>query len=916
MSLDLRLDDEDQQVVIHESNYFSSIRTRNLLESDCIYENWGPIPSGYKALKMDYDKLIGKPFYTARNTWSTTDTRFAGSSFNIPSGLLTSALARIPFDSSTMYRAKISVVLQSSGTTMHQGTMLAGVLPGFSASTGEYSINSLMCAPHAFVSPCTNTAVKIKVPFYVAGPLIFSDSSKDVVHAGTPGADYATLILMILNPLQAGSGSTSVSISIYTIFEEIEFYAPHYSPDWVAQGFLSNLGNAVTNGADGLAKLGKTFTGDIIDSLRKGFRSLTGLHNPNQAFENMRVLSTQRNNNNIVDAQTNFEKLDPFSQFNRIADYPVFNTLVDEMDMSHILQKPQYIGFIKVETDDKVGDLKWARPIGPFQQLLKESTLVEDGIKDRPLKSWTAVNQTLAAMAKYWRGSIKIHIQSNMTGLHFARLAIARNYAPSTKARNNFPGMISMANLPFEIVEFSSAGQIHTIDLPYLSPMDRLPTITNSPQSQGEYQGAYYIFVETPVSASGTTATSIEFNIYMSFGEDFQLYGYSDTPLRHIYPYPATIQEGEFLAESEVISSPVENPVLTDSPEAATTVSIGDVRPIFSIRDWIRRPIEVYRDFVTKDELVADRMLYYDIAELVGQRGPAYKPSKKKIFVTKPASRRGTDLSVLARMFLGSTGGVKLKVTIVGSNACKLWYLPPKYVTVKEEILTTADSTSTTNKWVGLKPQIVRNVDTGDVTKQIGQYAGTNHDMMITGINSPLVYKVDAVDSYGYDERTGSMTVGSDLPTYHNNDSATTLTNMGTDTMRATICSFDIAIPNVSPYRWIGDTTKFCGAGDPSAMTSGQSNMGHLCLSVGRVSTTSESAYTIIISAAYDDVTRFGYQVNAPVVTFDPVYNTNAVSTATMQSPYCTPSYSGSNAVTNDCKFVDINPSYYKFWSP
>lgn len=329
-----------------------------------------------KQLEMDYSRILNKPFLIQTLTWTNSTTAYGLlPKISLPSAALTNFLARVPFKSSALYRMRACVMLQVSGTPMHQGLILASVIPN---TVTPAHPTQMLQAPHSFLNANESTSVCIEVPFYQRTPL--ARTSTDLINdTSISPFNYADLRMMVMDPLAStGTASSSLTISIHVIIREAEFYVPKVSDaTWVAagacvestykaEGFIGSLMKIPTRIFDGLATGAKIVTGDFIDSLRIGARTLTGFHNPNSTTVDTRMLVTTRNFGNQVDQPTLVEKLDQHGQFDRIVQDYQFNTDQDEMDVSYILSKPAFLGKFGINTTDTSGTLLYSSPISPF----------------------------------------------------------------------------------------------------------------------------------------------------------------------------------------------------------------------------------------------------------------------------------------------------------------------------------------------------------------------------------------------------------------------------------------------------------------------------------------------------------------------------------------------------------------------
>jgi len=286
-------------------------------------------------------------------------------------------------------------------------------------------------------------------------------------------------------------------------------------------GMLKEVYSGVSSAATGLldsAAAGvKTVFGDAIDAGRKWIRDYTGLHNPNVPNVQERVINTQTNFINNVDAPQFFEKLDPYADFNRIVKEPIFGSDVDEMAISHIVAKKQFVGSFKLNINDGTGKMLWSRPISPFQ----------GGINNQDGGILCANNlELLHSFSRGWRGGLKLTLQSVMNNKQQCKLRVIKMYNPSVKAASAYPAYSSIVNAPTHLLEFTQGGQEHVIDLPYLCRNDITPCGANM-DFEALFHGIYYVYVAQPLVVSDSSPTEIEFNVYLSGDTNLTFYGYT-----------------------------------------------------------------------------------------------------------------------------------------------------------------------------------------------------------------------------------------------------------------------------------------------------------------------------------------------------------------------------------------------------
>lgn len=291
----------------------------------------------------------------------------------------------------------------------------------------------------------------------------------------------------------------------------------------------SGIVNAITGGLTGLldstAAGIKKVTGDAIDAGRGLIKEYTGLHNPNVPEIHQRVISTETNFLNYTDTPQYFEKLDPFTKFNRIVKEPIFGSTLDEMAITNIVTKKQFLGTFVVSINDAIGQMKWARPISPFQG--------GDGLEQAgsAIKCYNNL-ELLHSFSRGWRGGLKLTIQSVMNNKQQCKLRVIKLYNPSVNITTAYPSYKSIVNAPTHLLEFTQGGQEHEIKLPYLCRNDITPCASNT-SFEAMFHGMYYIYVAQPLVISDSSPNQIEFNIYLSGEDDLTFYGYSTSTTYH-----------------------------------------------------------------------------------------------------------------------------------------------------------------------------------------------------------------------------------------------------------------------------------------------------------------------------------------------------------------------------------------------
>lgn len=536
------------------STTVASVSTRQMQDIDSIANKMYTTIQIPEAYRIDAKPYIERPFYAGSVKFPTSATRYSWLQSPIkrlPGDVIRSNLALLnAMKIGSLYRADMVLNISMAGTITHAGCVLVSVLPPLNTYPNTVAgdvrtINTFLSSPHAFLYANEATSVNLTVPWYCNTDLatlnmdLVTETTMDL---NTVTGNYGTLAFMVLNPLKPSTGSSiELTIVIEACFKNLDILVP--TPrfaTWTAQsGMVKGLVDTTKKGL-------KMVTGDFIDKGINSLFGLIGLHNPNVADVKERDIITVRNFPNLVDSEQHFEKLDPYANYNRIVNSPVYGSDIDEMALSHITSKRQMLGAFSVTTQDAVGKLYWIRPISPFQ----------GGINGIEIESECANNlELLHSLHRAWRGDLKIIITSVMNNKQQCKLKLLKMYNPPKNALTTIPTYQSIANAPSHLMEFTQGGQEHEIVLPFLSRNEIMPCSENL-NFEAFAHGLYYVYLAQPLANSDGSPTSIEFNIFMEGTPNLTFYGYTTKNLvTEAFPFPSSFNPRQSIPEvSDVLS--------------------------------------------------------------------------------------------------------------------------------------------------------------------------------------------------------------------------------------------------------------------------------------------------------------------------------------------------------------------------
>lgn len=524
------------------------MRTKEVVEIPSIYNKLPKVTHIDPEFRMNYEKILDKPFLVTTINWSTTAPNFQELwRLPFPSCIMSNPLARVPFEASTYFQAKMCCMLQVSGTPMHQGLILVAAVP--TGAPAVINPNQILSAPHVFLNATESTSVCLECPMYTPSTLYRTQApnvldNNKVISSSYFGQDVFDLVFFVMDGLTVATGSsTTISISVHNIFKDAQFYVPKVGAmSWQAQskeklleedsivfqpeGFLSNLWKIPTKILDDTSSGLKVVAGDLIDYGRGMIKELTGFHNPNAPSVDSRMLATFRNFPNNVDQPVHLEVLDNHAQFSRVYDDYYFRTEQDEMDLKFLTSKPVFVGKFSVLSTDTTGKNLFAYPMTPMVEASAPAGFANT--------TYYSPLRTIYEASRQWRGGLKMHIQAVCTNFHFCKLIVLKNYACTDACINSanalVPAYSNIHNINTDTLEFSAGGQIQTIDLKFNSHVRQLECTKDFAYNAISHGVAYGYLVQ-PLTYNSNVPTSVTFNVYISGAEDLEFSGYALDPI-------------------------------------------------------------------------------------------------------------------------------------------------------------------------------------------------------------------------------------------------------------------------------------------------------------------------------------------------------------------------------------------------
>lgn len=672
------------------------------------------IPEAYR---IDAKPFIERPFYCDTVAFKTTDAQYsllASTVRYLPGDVARSNTSLLNmFKMAALGRPDLVLNLSMAGTISHAGCVLVGVIPPMPAVGGtvyptgkKQLINTIMSGPHAFLNANEATSVTLHVPWYCNNDMMSLDFQKGdgtyfpASELNYYSGNFGTLVMMVLNQLNAAAGaSTTINIVIEACFKNFDMVIPtprfltwsaQAKPKQQQRGFIDSLKTFTTGLFDYTTNGLKSVATDGLDSVRGWLRSWTGLHNPNLAYINERVLVTANNYLQNTSTPQFFEKMDLNPTYSRVVKEPLFGSTMDEMAISHITAKDQYLGTFSVSTTDVVGKLVWIRPISPFSG----GVLITDPV-DATARALQCHNNLdlLHSISRAWRGGLKLKIQSVMNNKQQVKLKVIKYYNPSYNVLTKVPDYKTIVNAPSHLLEYTQGGQMHEVALPYLCRNELTPC-HDDPNFEALFHGVYYIYVAQPLCVADGSPTSVSFNVYICGDDDLAFYGQNIRFLQYKKWDLVTLDalastqpaESDFRPESgtvsgmEVMNAPQEQPQdMGRDDKSAMAQYCNRLLPHVDIRPYVRRMYPI-NTLETSIDSLGYKDATVDLATLLLERYRDISNEGQLI----------TPLHLVSAMYYGKTPGFKIRVTYtveereadkrftVDDIVAQAFYIPPQ----------------------------------------------------------------------------------------------------------------------------------------------------------------------------------------------------------------------------------------------
>jgi hypothetical protein len=473
------------------------------------------------------------------------------------------------------WRADIEFQVVVNGTKFHAGKLLIHTQPVLNYPM--LNSNQLPTAlvqryqlPHTEIYASSNTSSTMNLTWLHYAYFMESLSATNFYK-------HNQFNIVVSNPLNVGAGaSTAIQVSVYARLTNIKLKIP--IPSISSQAPFLNFNNVSTtmqNVRD--LQLPVNITGDDIDGTVHGMDLPLDMINP------MPMVRRIFGNPSNVQGVTYQQRLCLYPSTQNVPSTENFNTLIDEMLISNIIERPGFLTSFNLSATNLWGSAVWSAPISPCGYFNAAASYAVT-----PL-------MYCSQFFEAWRGELVYTFEFITTLFTTIKVFAAINYGSQAVPSQITPGSVDATTGYGVMMEVSSEKNIFEVRVPfeYLQEFclfkrnNAFPTGAPIETWDGTI-GTIALYVVNPFVFPAGVPTSIAVNVYHRAGKDFEFQVYNPMSMDVVC--------------QNVAQGPLQ-PAQTGSTQTELSHTLKE--KIHTFKDLIKRPI-----FIGHFPLQVDNNLY------------------------------------------------------------------------------------------------------------------------------------------------------------------------------------------------------------------------------------------------------------------------------------------------------------------
>lgn len=434
----------------------------------------------------------------------------------------------------SFYKFNWSLRFQINGTRFHSGQLIASWDPFIQASdlatyvARPFNVVYATGLPNVLINASSNEPVEITIPFVHPRNFLTTNSTKGFDVLGS-------LRVNVLNPLRAADGSSNtLSVTVWLYADSPSVHVPIYrhvlAVPTVERAFRSSGLLDVVKGAG--STFGNLVSGNFGGAVKSGGKTLTGL---------AEALDLDYPSRPVIE-QSHINSLGPMSPGKgvdmsyRLGTDPrgghvplpaQTGCTIDECDLNVIKKVPMLFNQTLWTDASAVGSVLTYFPVTP-------NIVTQGGIAPVLYNANTYLSWFSNAFC-FWKGSLSYKFEWVSTQFHTGRVLIA--FIPNSF--NATPTLQEAFSCPNAVVDIQQ-NSVCTLSVPFVSPtVWKRCDITNTTSNDENVVGYIYVYVLNSLVRPSNVSDTIEYNIYISGGDDFEFSVPRGNPLLVVPTLPA-----------------------------------------------------------------------------------------------------------------------------------------------------------------------------------------------------------------------------------------------------------------------------------------------------------------------------------------------------------------------------------------
>jgi len=541
--------------------------------------------------------------------WSVTDAENTIlKSYQVPFGLLKTAIQKEPFDRFTFWRGKATIRFQVNGSRFHAGRLIAYFVPLHVSASNQYIWDSRVLqsqCQHVFIDPAKGDVVELEIPFR---------HPKSFLSIADPNDYLGYLYVSIFNKLSvATSVAPTINVSVVARIQS-EFHIP--VPSDVAamqlrnmrsevvvvkpQGILDVITKPILGGIDAawdaLAK--KIRPSEIIGDGIDAVMGMSGMDKPNDTVQPNYLVRKPLGYLNNAQQIEHIERMTLYPGSLNTCDTEHFGTTKDEMNISYLVTIMALIDTVTWSATQTQGTILSEGLICPMPILSANGTALSTE------KWYLSPMEYFSSKFTFWRGGIKMKIDIVCSQMVTGRLFLGYHYGAGVPADGE---ILNAASQYGATIDVNDGRATYEFVMPFMSetPWKRVPnrkfTLSSyDPEHSIFVLGTWSLRVVNPLITPVGVASSVEINLFMGAAEDYEVNFLSNNNSTLIVASNEGVQrrlkvrpQGTEVAEDVVNDAKAEsteqNAVTLAPTRAYATNNIHFTEKYESIRDCLKR---------------------------------------------------------------------------------------------------------------------------------------------------------------------------------------------------------------------------------------------------------------------------------------------------------------------------------------